>query len=108
MLFSKGYSPCVMILLVILSLVSCYYHNNIINKKILHLKQQKMTLIMMVDNNKYEMDYIQLGSSDLKVSKICLGTMTFGEQNTLEEGVQQLSTSFNEYGINFIDTGTIL
>lgn len=96
-----------MILLLILSLVSCYYHNNILNKKILHLKQQKMTLIMMVDN-KYEMDYIQLGSSDLKVSKICLGTMTFGEQNTLEEGVQQLSTSFNEYGINFIDTGTIL
>ena len=107
MLFSKEYYLCVMILLLILSLVSCYYHNNILNKKILHLKQQKMTLIMMVDN-KYEMDYIQLGSSDLKVSKICLGTMTFGEQNTLEEGVQQLSTSFNEYGINFIDTGTIL
>jgi len=33
--------------------------------------------------------------------------MTFGEQNTLEEGVQQLSTSFNDYGINFIDTAEI-
>jgi aryl-alcohol dehydrogenase-like predicted oxidoreductase len=30
--------------------------------------------------------------------------MTFGNQNTLEEGVEQLNTAFDEYGINFIDT----
>jgi len=50
------------------------------------------------------MDYVKLGSSDLVVSKVCMGTMTFGEQNTLEEGVEQLNLAFDEYGINFLDT----
>lgn len=36
------------------------------------------------------MDYAYLGNTDVKVSKICLGTMTFGEQNTEEEGHEQL------------------
>ena len=49
------------------------------------------------------MEKIQLGSSDLKVSKICLGTMTFGEQNTESEGHAQLDYAL-ERGINFIDT----
>jgi aryl-alcohol dehydrogenase-like predicted oxidoreductase len=49
------------------------------------------------------MEKIQLGSSDLKVSKICLGTMTFGEQNTEAEGHAQLDYAL-ERGINFIDT----
>jgi aryl-alcohol dehydrogenase-like predicted oxidoreductase len=50
------------------------------------------------------MDYVRLGSSDLVVSKVCLGTMTFGKQNTLEEGVEQLNLAFDEYGVNFLDT----
>ena len=50
------------------------------------------------------MDYVTLGSSDLEVSKVCMGTMTFGEQNTLEEGVEQLNLAWDEYGINFLDT----
>ncbi len=50
------------------------------------------------------MDYIKLGSSDLEVSKVCMGTMTFGEQNTLDEGVEQLNLAFDDYGINFVDT----
>jgi aryl-alcohol dehydrogenase-like predicted oxidoreductase len=50
------------------------------------------------------MDYCKLGTSDLEVSKVCMGTMTFGQQNTLEEGVEQLNTAFDQYGINFIDT----
>lgn len=50
------------------------------------------------------MDYCKLGSSDLEVSKVCMGTMTFGNQNTREEGVEQLHTAFDDYGINFIDT----
>lgn len=33
-----------------------------------------------------------------------VGTMTFGQQNTLEEGVEQLQVATQEYGINFIDT----
>ncbi len=50
------------------------------------------------------MDYCMLGTSDLEVSKVCMGTMTFGQQNTLDEGVAQLNTAFDQYGINFIDT----
>ncbi len=50
------------------------------------------------------MDYVKLGDSDLVVSKVCMGTMTFGEQNTLEEGVEQLQKAWDTYGINFLDT----
>lgn len=52
------------------------------------------------------MDKITLGESDLKVSKICLGTMTFGEQNTEAEGHSQLDYAL-ERGINFIDTAEL-
>lgn len=48
------------------------------------------------------MEYRPLGKTDIKVSKICLGTMTFGEQNTEAEAHQQLDYAF-EQGINFID-----
>jgi len=58
----------------------------------------------MVPGLKNGMDYVKLGSSDLVVSKVCMGTMTFGEQNTLEEGVEQLNAAWDEYGINFLDT----
>ncbi|SMN17129.1 Oxidoreductase [uncultured Candidatus Thioglobus sp.] len=47
--------------------------------------------------------YNQLGDSDLKVSNICLGTMTFGQQNTEKEAHQQLDYAFSQ-GVNFIDT----
>ncbi|KQQ33496.1 aldo/keto reductase [Duganella sp. Leaf126] len=49
------------------------------------------------------MDYTTLGTSGLKVSKICLGTMTFGEQNTEADAHSQLDYAL-ERGINFIDT----
>lgn len=49
------------------------------------------------------MQYKQLGESDLKVSEICLGTMTFGHQNTIEEAHKQLDYAV-AYGVNFIDT----
>ncbi|MBO9998267.1 MAG: aldo/keto reductase [Cyanobacteria bacterium SID2] len=45
----------------------------------------------------------RLGNSDLNVSEICLGTMTFGQQNTLEEAHQQLDFVIDS-GVNFIDT----
>ncbi|BAY41100.1 aldo/keto reductase [Nostoc sp. NIES-2111] len=48
------------------------------------------------------MPYNQLGESDLKVSDICLGTMTYGKQNTIEEAHQQLDYAVGQ-GINFID-----
>ena len=49
------------------------------------------------------MKYTTLPNTSLKVSKICLGTMTFGEQNTEKEAHNQLNFAF-EKGINFIDT----
>jgi len=44
-----------------------------------------------------------LGNSDIEVSKICLGTMTFGRQNSESEGHEQLNYALTE-GINFFDT----
>ena len=49
------------------------------------------------------MEYRRLGRTDVKVSAICLGTMTFGEQNTEAEAHAQLDYAV-EVGINFIDT----
>ena len=49
------------------------------------------------------MEYSTLGHSTLKVSRICLGTMTWGEQNTEIEAHEQLDYA-HEQGINFIDT----
>jgi len=49
------------------------------------------------------MIYDTLGNTDLDVSRICLGTMTFGEQNTEAEAHDQLDLAV-ERGINFIDT----
>ena len=49
------------------------------------------------------MEFVTLGKTNLNVSKICLGTMTFGDQNTLREAHQQLDYAVAQ-GINFIDT----
>ena len=49
------------------------------------------------------MDYAMLGSSDLRVSRICLGTMTFGTQNSEADAHRQLDVAV-AHGINFIDT----
>ncbi len=49
------------------------------------------------------MQYRKLGDTDLNVSLICLGTMTWGRQNSLEEGHEQMDYAL-ERGINFFDT----
>ncbi|QGM21953.1 NADP(H)-dependent aldo-keto reductase [Spiribacter sp. 2438] len=49
------------------------------------------------------MEYRQLGPTDLNVSALCLGTMTWGKQNTQDEAFAQLDYAL-ERGINFIDT----
>ena len=46
----------------------------------------------------------KLGSSDLNVHRVCLGTMTWGKQNTEAEAHEQLSYAVEQRGINFIDT----
>lgn len=49
------------------------------------------------------MEYRRLGSSDLTVSAVCLGTMTYGQQNTKAEAHAQLDYAFGR-GVNFLDT----
>lgn len=47
------------------------------------------------------MEYRKLGNTDLDVSVICLGTMTWGEQNTFEEGYEQMDYAVDQ-GVNFL------
>lgn len=49
------------------------------------------------------MEYSKLGHTDIEVSRICLGTMTYGEQNSEQEAHQQLDYALTQ-GINFLDT----
>ncbi len=44
-----------------------------------------------------------LGKTTLQVSQICLGSMTWGQQNTPDEGYEQMDYAL-EHGVNFIDT----
>ncbi|HSH28810.1 MAG TPA: aldo/keto reductase, partial [Thiohalobacter sp.] len=52
------------------------------------------------------MQYRKLGRTDLDVSLICLGTMTFGEQNTERDAHEQLDRAVAA-GVNFIDTAEL-
>jgi len=52
------------------------------------------------------MEKRRLGRTDLHVSPICLGTMTFGEQNTEAEAFAQLDMAF-DHGVNFLDTAEL-
>ncbi len=52
------------------------------------------------------MNYKKLGNTDIKVSTICLGTMTWGEQNTQAEGFKQMDYAL-DHGVNFWDTAEL-
>ena len=52
------------------------------------------------------MKFKKLGNTDINVSLICLGTMTWGEQNSQEEAFAQMDYSVNR-GINFFDTAEL-
>ncbi|MEN9502400.1 MAG: hypothetical protein RI964_1685 [Pseudomonadota bacterium] len=52
------------------------------------------------------MEYRRLGHTDIQVSVICLGTMTFGEQNTEAEAHAQLDYAV-AHGVNFIDAAEL-
>lgn len=49
------------------------------------------------------MEYRKLGNTDLEVSALCLGTMTWGKQNNEADGFAQIDMAL-DYGVNFIDT----
>ena len=52
------------------------------------------------------MNFKKLGNTELKVSTICLGTMTWGEQNTEKEAFEQMDYALDK-GINFFDAAEI-
>lgn len=52
------------------------------------------------------MERRQLGNTDLKVSLICLGTMTWGEQNSKQEAFRQMDYAL-ERGVDFFDTAEL-
>ena len=52
------------------------------------------------------MKFKKLGHTNIDVSLICLGTMNMGEQNTQEEGFEQMDYSFDQ-GVNFFDTAEV-
>ena len=52
------------------------------------------------------MNYKKLGNTNLEVSTICLGTMTWGEQNTQEEAFEQMDYALDR-GVNFFDTAEL-
>lgn len=49
------------------------------------------------------MKTVKLGSSNIDVTEICLGTMTWGQQNTQDEAFEQIEYALDQ-GINFMDT----
>ena len=52
------------------------------------------------------MKFKKLGNTDLNVSLICLGTMTWGTQNTEKEAFEQMDYSIDQ-GVNFFDTAEL-
>ena len=52
------------------------------------------------------MEYRQLGDSDIRVSEICLGSMTWGTQNSAAEAHAQIEFAL-DHGVNFIDTAEL-
>ena len=52
------------------------------------------------------MQYRKLGNTDIDVSVICLGTMTWGEQNTQQQAFEQMDYAV-EHGVNFFDTAEL-
>jgi len=52
------------------------------------------------------MNFKKLGSTNIKVSSICLGTMTWGEQNTQKEAFEQMDYALDQ-GVNFFDTAEL-
>ena len=52
------------------------------------------------------MEYRKLGNTGIDVSVICLGTMTWGEQNNQEEAFSQMDCAM-DYGVNFFDTAEL-
>ena len=65
--------------------------------------QKRMQLNHRNEWSRQIMEYRQLGQTDIQVSAICLGTMTWGEQNSESQAHQQMDFAVAR-GVNFFDT----
>lgn len=52
------------------------------------------------------MQYKKLGNTDIDISQLCLGSMTWGTQNTANEACEQIDYSIDQ-GVNIIDTAEL-
>mmetsp|Transcript_13177 Transcript_13177/g.33769 ORF Transcript_13177/g.33769 Transcript_13177/m.33769 type:complete len:382 (-) Transcript_13177:327-1472(-) len=73
----------------------------------LQLMATALAPALLLGTKPVAMTYRKLGSSDLMVSSCCLGTMTWGNQNSDEEAAAQLNKAWDDYGVNFLDTAEI-
>ena len=53
------------------------------------------------------MQYVRIPGTELRVSRICLGTMTFGSPVGEEDAVRLVRYALDEHNINFIDTANM-
>ncbi|GLJ53894.1 hypothetical protein SUGI_1151270 [Cryptomeria japonica] len=66
-------------------------------------RKRRVVQVTAAVMSKTSLEYKKLGDSELLISEITLGTMTWGNQNTEKEAHQQLSYAFDQ-GINILDT----
>jgi aryl-alcohol dehydrogenase-like predicted oxidoreductase len=69
-------------------------------------KAERLPPMARTRSTRNVMRYNKLGRTGIKVSSICLGTMTWGSQNTPAEAHEQLDYAF-DHGVNFIDTAEL-
>ncbi|KAI3756705.1 hypothetical protein L1987_56527 [Smallanthus sonchifolius] len=82
---------------------ACYFSSP---RQFVNKNKFASTITAMAQPQRSSMQYNQVGDSDLVVSEIAFGTMTFGQQNTEKEAHELLSYAF-EHGINTLDTAEI-
>ncbi|KAG8370435.1 hypothetical protein BUALT_Bualt14G0116500 [Buddleja alternifolia] len=75
-------------------------------KKTKNKRRSGLVIVSAKRRQETPLQYKKLGDSDLVISEITLGTMTFGEQNSEKEAHEQLSYAF-ERGINAFDTAEV-
>ncbi|SVC00811.1 uncharacterized protein METZ01_LOCUS253665, partial [marine metagenome] len=63
-------------------------------------------MLMLYSGQEANMRQQKLGRSDINVSEICLGSMTWGTQNDYTEASAQIDKAW-EQGVNFIDTAEL-
>ena len=69
-------------------------------------KNRSIGIVRSNINNQLDMKYNKLVNTEIEVSEICLGTMTFGEQNSESEGHEQMDFALDA-GVNFFDTAEL-